>query len=36
LCDEHCACRKSLELAVWTAPETIPLASRARLTPLFH
>lgn len=36
LCDENCSCRKSLELAVWTKPDTIDFDSRARLAPLFR
>jgi 5'-methylthioadenosine phosphorylase len=35
-CDDDCDCRKSLELAVWTAPETIDLKSKSALAPLFE
>ena len=34
-CDDDCDCRKSLELAVWTAPETIDAKSKSALAPLF-
>jgi 5'-methylthioadenosine phosphorylase len=36
LCDEGCACRKSLELAVWTRPEAMKPETRAGLAPLFR
>ena len=36
LVDETCGCRKSLELAVWTAPTHISAADKARLAPLFE
>ena len=36
LVDETCPCRKSLELAVWTAPDYISLAERQRLAVLFE
>ena len=36
LCDEGCACRKSLELAVWTKPDAISPETRASLAPLFR
>ncbi|HDS85457.1 MAG TPA: S-methyl-5'-thioadenosine phosphorylase [Phycisphaerales bacterium] len=36
LCDENCACRKSLELAVWTKPDAMDPATRRRLSPLFE
>ena len=35
-CDDDCDCRKSLELAVWTAPETIDPKSKSALAPLFE
>ena len=35
-CDDDCDCRKSLELAVWTAPETIDPKAKSALTPLFE
>jgi len=34
-CDDDCDCRKSLELAVWTAPETIDPKAKSALAPLF-
>ncbi|MHC5018078.1 MAG: MTAP family purine nucleoside phosphorylase [Planctomycetota bacterium] len=34
-CDDDCDCRKSLELAVWTAPETLDAKSKSALAPLF-
>lgn len=34
-CDDDCDCRKSLELAVWTTPETIDAKSKSALAPLF-
>ncbi len=36
LCDENCACRKSLELAVWTKPDAIDPKTHQRLSPLFE
>lgn len=36
LCDEGCACRKSLELAVWTTPQAMTPQVRAELAPLFQ
>lgn len=36
LVDENCGCRKSLELAVWTAPNGITPAERERLAVLFE
>jgi 5'-methylthioadenosine phosphorylase len=33
---EDCACRKSLEMAVWTDPKQIDAARREQLTPLFE
>ncbi len=36
LCDENCHCRKSLDLAVWTKPNTLDPAQRRRLAPLFE
>ena len=36
LCDETCACRKSLELAVWTGPDAIDPAVKSELAPLFR
>jgi 5'-methylthioadenosine phosphorylase len=36
LVDESCACRKSLELAVWTAPTHITPGEKDRLAPLFE
>lgn len=36
LVDETCPCRKSLELAVWTAPSHITPAEKTRLAPLFE
>jgi 5'-methylthioadenosine phosphorylase len=36
LVDESCACRKSLELAVWTAPSHITAPERDRLAVLFE
>ena len=36
LVDESCACRKSLDLAVWTAPTHINPADKTRLAPLFE
>ena len=35
-CDDDCDCRKSLELAVWTAPETIDPKAKSALAPLFE
>ena len=35
LCDETCDCRKSLELAVWTNPNTIDPTVKSELAPLF-
>ncbi|MBC8378362.1 MAG: S-methyl-5'-thioadenosine phosphorylase [Planctomycetes bacterium] len=35
LCDEACDCRKSLELAVWTAPDAVDKQIRIELDPLF-
>ncbi|MHC5083540.1 MAG: S-methyl-5'-thioadenosine phosphorylase [Planctomycetota bacterium] len=36
LCDDNCACRKSLELAVWTAPEAINAEKKETLKCLFE
>ncbi|MBE0536823.1 MAG: S-methyl-5'-thioadenosine phosphorylase [Phycisphaerae bacterium] len=36
LCDETCACRKSLELAVWTRPDAIDADKRKSLGVLFE
>ena len=36
LCDDNCKCRKSLELAVWTDPETIDPKAKLALAPLFE
>lgn len=36
LCDEDCQCRKSLELAVWTKPETIDKTQKEKLKVLFE
>ena len=36
LCDDACDCRKALELAVWTAPETIDPKTKSALAPLFE
>ena len=36
LCDDDCDCRKALELAVWTAPETIDPKTKSAFTPLFE
>jgi 5'-methylthioadenosine phosphorylase len=36
LCDNSCTCRKSLELAVWTPPESIDNEQRQKLQPLFE
>ncbi len=36
LVDEGCACRKSLELAVWTGPDRISPAEKGRLAVLFE
>jgi len=36
LVDESCPCRKSLELAVWTAPDHISPAEKQRLAVLFE
>ena len=36
LCDDDCDCRKSLELAVWTDPETIDPKTKSALAPLFE
>jgi len=36
LVDERCGCRKSLELAIWTAPTHISPDEKARLAPLFE
>jgi 5'-methylthioadenosine phosphorylase len=36
LVDESCACRRSLELAVWTSPNWITAAERDRLAVLFQ
>ncbi|RKY13425.1 MAG: S-methyl-5'-thioadenosine phosphorylase [Planctomycetota bacterium] len=36
LCDDDCDCRKALELAVWTAPETIDHKTKRDLAPLFE
>lgn len=36
LCDENCQCRKSLELAVWTRPETIDKTQKEKLKILFE
>lgn len=36
LCDEHCGCRKSLELAVWSKPDAVNPEIRAQLMPLFQ
>ena len=36
LCDETCPCRKSLELAVWTNPDSIDPAVKTELAPLFE
>jgi 5'-methylthioadenosine phosphorylase len=33
---EDCACRKSLELAVWTDPKQIDAARKEQLAPLFE
>jgi 5'-methylthioadenosine phosphorylase len=35
LCDDDCECRKSLEMAVWTKPETIDKKTKSALAPLF-
>jgi 5'-methylthioadenosine phosphorylase len=36
LCSDDCACRKSLELAVWTNPEKLDPAKRKSLETLFE
>jgi 5'-methylthioadenosine phosphorylase len=36
LADDHCDCRKSLELAVWTQPDAINPQERERLSVLFE
>ena len=36
LCDDDCDCRKALELAVWTAPETIDPKTKSAFAPLFE
>lgn len=36
LCDENCACRKSLKLAVWTNPQEIDAAVKSKLHSLFE
>jgi 5'-methylthioadenosine phosphorylase len=36
LCDDGCSCRKSLELAVWTNPQTIDPKIKQELSPLFE
>ncbi|RKY09913.1 MAG: S-methyl-5'-thioadenosine phosphorylase [Planctomycetota bacterium] len=36
LCDDNCQCRNALELAVWTAPETIDHKTKLDLAPLFE
>ncbi|MCX5728096.1 MAG: hypothetical protein NTZ28_04540, partial [Nitrospirae bacterium] len=36
LVDETCGCRKSLELAVWTAPNGITPAEKDRMAVLFE
>jgi 5'-methylthioadenosine phosphorylase len=36
LVDESCPCRKSLELAVWTAPDHVSPADKERLAALFE
>lgn len=36
LCDDTCDCRKSLELAVWTQPDTIDPKTKSALAPLFE
>jgi len=36
LCDDNCECRRSLELAVWSAPETIDPKTKSTLAPLFE
>lgn len=36
LCDDNCACRKSLELAVWSKPESINEENKKKLSVLFE
>ena len=36
LCDDGCECRTSLELAVWSNPETIDPKIKEALSPLFE
>jgi 5'-methylthioadenosine phosphorylase len=36
LCDDTCDCRKSLELALWTAPDAIDPKTKSALAPLFE
>lgn len=36
LCDDSCACRKSLELAVWSKPESINEENKKKLAVLFE
>jgi len=36
LCSQECQCRKSLELAVWTKPESIDKKTKKELAPLFQ
>ncbi|MHC4855406.1 MAG: S-methyl-5'-thioadenosine phosphorylase [Planctomycetota bacterium] len=36
LCDDTCDCRKSLELALWTAPDVIDPKTKSALAPLFE
>jgi 5'-methylthioadenosine phosphorylase len=36
LCDDGCSCRKSLELAVWTNPQTIDAKIKQELSVLFE
>ena len=35
LCSDDCSCRKSLELAVWTAPDAISSENKQKLGVLF-
>lgn len=35
-CSDDCSCRKSLELAVWTKPESINPEKKSQLAPLFQ
>lgn len=36
LCDDTCDCRRSLELALWTAPDAIDPKTKSALAPLFE